>query len=639
MAARATSRLSPFERGCLLVVALAALLRVTFVLEPGFIWDSAWYLMLARSFGETGTFLLRWSTPEAPLYSGYWPPLFPVFASPFVAVFGESYRTLVLASVTASALLTLAVFLTTRDLLGRRPAFAAMALVAATPAFYVGDANGMSESLLALMIVLAVWAFVKSLERPAYLPLAGAFAFLAYLGKASLGLPIVGALVAALVAWRVYTRGWRRVVRSPMDVGLAAAALVGIVVLAATRTERIGGIGVGVIDPVKRALVGAECSRLVPFLDSTGVHCWAGVFVFKVAFVAAFLLVVTLPFSLRLRDALRATRTERTDALWLAVLLPLLAGAVFTTSFFFTERRELVDFDNIRYLTPAIVPFAWVLLAHYPLPEEPRGLANERVRRSHLAWYWGAVAAMVALLLLNPLAGTETLPRFAALLLLSLAPIAVAAVAFSTNYGVAERRVGRDVERRFVRTGVPGGDAKVALAATLVLVVAASAFSSWYAAVGLGLVVAIATASPARRAIAMGLVLLASAAPTVDTPLPAEEAAAALAKLPEGTLVGMSEIIVYPAAVAPDTVAVRLVEPASIPDDAQALLMSGAALHREYEGFTRVAQWDYGFRFSPTLAARLAIERSVLGETFEFQKAPGLALYVRNGTGLERAFA
>ncbi|HEX2021144.1 MAG TPA: glycosyltransferase family 39 protein, partial [Candidatus Thermoplasmatota archaeon] len=188
-------RLSGFEWACLGVVAVSFLFRLDYVLKPDAIWDSAWYLMLGRSFAERGDFWIRWTDPAE--FSGYWPPLFPILVSGMVRLFGASYQTLAATATLASALLALAVLLTTWDLMGRTRAFAAMALVAASPAFLGSDMRGMGESTLALMVVLALWAFLKSLERPVFLPLAALFGLGAYLSKANLGLPFVAAGLVA----------------------------------------------------------------------------------------------------------------------------------------------------------------------------------------------------------------------------------------------------------------------------------------------------------------------------------------------------------------------------------------------------------------------------------------------------------
>lgn len=625
------ARLSRFERACLAVVAASFLFRLHHVAHPVIIWDSAWYLTLARSFGETGTFLLPWY--ETPVYSGYWPPLFPVFASPLVALLGPSYSTLVVASTLASALLVLATFLTTRDLLGRTRAFAAATLVAVNPAFLVSDSRGMSESVLALAVVLAAWAFLRSLDRPAWLPLAALFGFLAYLGKASLGVPLVAAGLVALAAWRVWTRGWRRVARSPVDVGVGVGAFALLGVLASTRSGKLGGVGVGLIEPVRATL---------------SEPLWIPVFLFKLAFAATFLLAVTLPFSLRVAGAARAARTERASALWLATLVPLAAGAVFTTSFYFYERRQLVDFDNVRYLTPSIVPFLWLVLPHWPAdahaapPGRTEGL---HLRRRHDRLFLAALGLVALLLLLSPMAATASLPRLYALLLLGLVPLALGLMALRSRVDAVPRRTAKgETEHRYVPAPAPRATragVAVGLAVALVALLLAWYVSSWYVGVALGLAVALAAQSPRAQAVAMALVLLAATAPGRETPAPFEQAGADMAAmLPEGSVVHVTDTAVYFAAVAPESLVVREGVP---PDASQAEailfihLAGGDPAPTLFPGYRFARSWDYEFDYTPPLQARIWVEETLLGFDYEERPSPALTLFVREDVPLAGA--
>ena len=419
---------------------------------------------------------------------------------------------------------------------------------------------------------------------------------------------------------------------------LAAGALVVLVALALTRTERIGGLGVGLIEPITRSFTMADCGRLswVSFLGQ-GAHCWFLLYPLKVAFVGAFLLVVTLPFSLRLFDAIRAGRTERTDALWLATLLPLLAGAIFTTSFYFTEGRQLMDFDNIRYLTPAMVPFLWLVLPQWRFEGDLADVGSPRIARRHHLWFGLAVGSYFVLELLHPIAGHATLGRLLLFFVLALVPLALGLVAYGTRYAIKERQVQGGVERRFVPAQARRPEARVVLGAVAVLLLAAWYFSAWYVTVGIGLVVALTAVSGKARALAMALVLLGSSAAGVQSGLPLDESADALARLPPGTHVGITEQIVYPAAVTPGHVVIRLIDPLEpIPPEMDALLIQHTFADPgiTYEGFTRVREWQYDFQISPTLQAPLWIEQNLLGQVVAFEDAPGQTLYVRNGTGL-----
>lgn len=636
-------KLSRFELGCLAVVAAAFALRAYFVFHPYVIWDSAWYLLLARSFGTYGDFRLPWTDPLQ--YSGYWPPLFPILASPIVKLFGPSYGTIVLAASLMTLLLTAATLLTTWDLFGRVRGFAAMATVAASPAFLHSDESGMGESTLALMVVLFLWAFLKSLQKPRFLGLAGLFGVLAYFAKPNLGLPLVIAALVPLAAWRIHSRGWQRVARDPIDIGVALAGLGVLVAFSAKRTGRLGSLGVGVIDPLKQAL---GFPLFVPFL------------LFKFFFAAAFLLAVTLPFSLQWRRVLKKPDTEAQGYLGIFVLLTLLATALFTTSFLITEKRgpldyhnvteafgrglgvglveltatlaRLVDFDNIRYLTPAIVPFLWLLLPHLDIADEPeRATEGTHLRARHYRWFALAVCAYVVLLLFNPLAGLSTLGRLVAFCVLALLPLGFALAARGSQYALASKRTAKGVEERRLVPSVPGATRWGTLVgAGALLLFTAYEFSTWFLAVGVGLLIVLSTRDARARIIALGLILLVSTYPAFVTPYPLGEASAVVAeKVTPGALVGTVEPVPYLAAVFPADRTLRVVNDTSnLTQHYDALVMTNAYAAGEYPNFTRVAAWNNTFDLFPTFKWRLAIERGLLGQEFDFPERPGAAVYL-----------
>jgi uncharacterized integral membrane protein len=684
----ARPRLSRFEWVCVAVVAFAFLMRVDLVIHPDIIWDSGWYLVLARSFASTGTFVMPWTEP--PQYNGYWPPLFPIFLAPLVKVFGSTYAVEVAGACLASALLTLAAFLCTRDLFGRTRAFAAAALVAANPAFFVSDSRGMSESILALAIALTVWAFLKSLQKPRYLPLAGVFGALAYLGKPNLGAPFVAAGVLAIGVWRVAKRGWRRVLTSLLDLTVGGAALVAVLVLAITRPVKLGGVGLSLIAPLRAAWLHPN------MIDVLGVSMpfYVAVFPFKLAFAVGFLAAVTLPVSLFVGGAARGWRDERTGALWLATLIPLVAGAVFTTTFYMTEGRQLVDFDNIRYLTPAIVPALWLCLPFWPIEEDPsapRRAPGAMERRRHDVWFALAAGLYVVLLLLSPIAGNATLSRLQLLILLAFVPLGMALVASRLRYATATRRGPRgEPETRYVEAkadktprgawlailgiaivdiiyvvlinlgkapGIPADpDVGVlfltfgALLAMAILarpaawpgilavglVVGGFAYwvSSWYVCVAIGLAIAMCAVSRKAAAVTMALVLLCATAPGFNTPFPAEGFARDIHKyVPPGATIGVEGPIVYAAAVVPSDLTLREM-PYPPPDYFDAALISNVRADQPIGNFTRVASWNYEFGLTPTFAMRLWLEQHVFSEDVRLNPGTGLALYLRTNSTL-----
>lgn len=654
----APGRLSRFEWACVAVIGVAFLFRVDYVLHPDVIWDSAWYMMLARSFSEDGTFWIRWTDP--PVTNSYWPPLFPIVLSLLVRLLGASYHVLALGSVMASALLTTAVFFTTREMMGRTRAFAAAALIAASPAFTSSDQRGMAESLLALTVVLTLWALLRAVEKPRWLPAAFGLGLLTYLAKANLGIPFVLAGLVALGLWIGWARGWRRTFGNPIYVLTGLAAVGVLAAFALLRTGKVGGIGVGIIEPVTRAI---------------SHPLWVPFFLFKLLFAASFLVVVTLPFSLHVKKALPALdprRDPKAGTLWLATILPLLATAIFTASFLITEQRGptqfgfvvdafgesfldgfieltaaiglLVDFDNVRYLTPSIVPFLWLVLPHYPLesdPAAPLAAEGSRVRRAQSQTFALAAGAYVLLLLLNPIAGTKSfsieaqLDRLFLLLLLSLVPLGVALLARSQWWTLNSRTTAKgDTVWRYVPSRPPpprrGAVVGILVAALLFAYLA----SAWFGMVAIGLLIALAARTRGAAAVTMALVLLATTAPTLHTPLPTEELNAWMRdNLAPGTIVATPEPVVYIAATAPDNVRIREVDfSRGISDDHDLILLTGSAGTTPPENFTLVKTWDYRYEFSPTLEARLAIERNLLGKNLSVRPLPGLTLHVRDGS-------
>ncbi len=87
------------------------------------------------------------------------------------------------------------VFATTADLLGRRKAWIAAAFVALEPMLFITSLIGYSETLVTLLFVLTAWAAVKGIKRLPYVALAGFFAGLGFLAKASIGPVFVIALL------------------------------------------------------------------------------------------------------------------------------------------------------------------------------------------------------------------------------------------------------------------------------------------------------------------------------------------------------------------------------------------------------------------------------------------------------------
>lgn len=596
--------LKRFEWGCVLVVLVGLAFRLAAAIEPIVTWDGAWALVLARSLLDEGRLVVPWTGEPA----GYWPPLFPAFLAPFVALLGPSFRTLLVATTAAWAILVAATFLATRDLYGRPRAFAAAALVAASPGFYLADIRGMSESLLGACIVLALWGFVRGAKDARFLAFAALGGTLAYLAKASVGIAFAALAVAAFIAWRAWSLGLRSFLARRAEVALYAAGLLALAALLLVKGW--GGVGLALAHPVREAVLRPT---FLPILA------------FKLGFAALFLLGVTLPFSLKAREAWRARRDPAQGALWVAVLAPLVVGAVFTTSFYFTERRILVDFDNARYLTPAIVPFLWIVLPRWDLDPAPITAPVEhgsQRRRTHWTWYALAVALMVLVLLLNPAAAIERPGRLAALLALGAIPVALALVARGSAYAPQVRRTPKGESVRLVPARV--GDGRQAIVGLTLSLAVAAFFSSFFVAIGLALVVALSTRSTRARAVAMALMLAVVAVPRVTSYFPSDAIGDGLAEhVPPGAVVAAHEPV-YVSATAPE--GIRIVATSDAGPGTEWVIAPDAG-RATSPNVTRVASWDYGFAYSAPLRASLTLERALLGEAATNETVPAATLY------------
>ena len=83
----------------------------------------------------------------------------------------------------------------------------AAAFAALEPMFLMTSLIGYSEELVGILFVLTAWAAVKGLRHLPYLALAGLFAALGFLAKASIGWVFVVAIVLGFL-WIRRVRGW-----------------------------------------------------------------------------------------------------------------------------------------------------------------------------------------------------------------------------------------------------------------------------------------------------------------------------------------------------------------------------------------------------------------------------------------------
>lgn len=605
---------STFERACLAVVALAFALRFAALGTRLHVWDAAWFLTMARSFAETGTFVLPWSIPgQDPYYAQYFPPLFPIVAS-VLARAVDGYPAILLASFATGALATGVAWWTTRDLLDRERAFAVAALVATTPLLLGSELKGMSEPLLAALYALAAWALVKSRGRPAFALLAVPFLALALLAKASVGALVALAGAVAVAAALLLDRAARR---SPWTLAAAAALVLPAAAWALLGGLREGGktlgLGISAMEPLRALARDPLALVAVPA---------------KLAFLAALLALFTLP--LLASGALARAKASASGRVMLGTALaPLLVAAPFTAAFYLDEGRAFFDFDNLRYVAPAIVPLLWILLAS-PFPAaEPRVRAP--VARRRRALYAAAVAACAVAIALNPLQILVTGARAALALALFGAAIGLALAALASGYAVSERSTTTGVEMRATRAKADGRAVAGVVLVGVALVLAALLLGAQFAAPLAAGGVALAGRGARERVLAAAVLFALVAGSGVYAYAPFEEIAdRAAACAPEGGAVQVSWAAApYYAAVMPREHP-RLLPLGERDARAEVLVAFDPVDGLAFANYTRVDEHAFEVGALPVTMPLLAFERAA--GTLPEQRVVAAALFAREGT-------
>lgn len=353
-------------------VALAAIAlgAAAWLAAPAFMdigYDGNTYVATGHGWSRTRELVLEWGDvltfhPTGPGYSHHFPPAYPFYLGLVFSVFGYGYVQAKLAAVAASLAALAVVHLTTRDLYGPRKALLVSATFALSPWMLWIVGMGFSESLATVFFVLTMWAIVKSLTDERFIVLAGLFAGLAYLSRASMGAFFVIAGLGGLT-WRIYHRGLRATITSRW---YGAAIVVFGLILAAWAWRNI-------------ALFGWPNWETSP--GTRGIPRWIAEHPREFAqglLVRAPLLL--LPFAPILallwpqaRRSLGKIREEHVSGLWLSVLLIFVLGLLFAAAYFSmgVSRHEAFRLDNARYVLVGVVPLTWALVREADFDARP----------------------------------------------------------------------------------------------------------------------------------------------------------------------------------------------------------------------------------------------------------------------------
>lgn len=336
------------------LVAVGLLCRIpgiwTWSLGP----DASRYAAMADALNRHGDFLMPWGDIYSPgtglQASRHFPPLYPALLAAFYKVFGFSEATTRLVSLLLAAGAIVVAYACTRDLYGRARAGIAAAVVALSPVLVMTTNKAYSENLLLILFVAAMWAILKSLDKPWFIVLGALFAGLGYLTKSSMGYFFIVAGLGGL-AWRLHWKGWR-VLRDPAYV--TAVLLFGAMVAwwGWRNWQHFGS-------PATSSHL--DAAYAFSFANPGG---WAVLMVFSllVMFGLGYLVyMAALPWLPLLRRIPRLA-SEHDSGLWLAIALPLVLTVAIDAALWLYEGTFYLH--NVRYVSFVIVPLAWLIMRH-----------------------------------------------------------------------------------------------------------------------------------------------------------------------------------------------------------------------------------------------------------------------------------
>lgn len=597
---------------CALIIAALAMRLVAFQYEY-LASDATWYATMAESIRHHGEFLVPWSS-SAPEYTQHFPPLYPLYLVLVFGMVGPTPAGLLLAPLLVAIAFALVTFLTTRDLYGRTPAFAVTALALVIPALVRSDREGLSETFVAMLFALTIWAILKSLERPAFVLLAGLFAGLSYLSKASMG-PFFLLAGLAGFAWRFHYVRWN-LFRDRHYLAAAALFLSFVLTWGWRNVARHGWPHWETQPYANRALE-------TLFADPV----WLIVLPTALVFTVVALALVVLPFMPNILGSLRDVRDQRTSALWLAVVVPIFVSVFFVAAFSHVEGWSIPKSEHVaRYAITPIVPLLWLALRHLPSAKVDaagtRKVSDANLRP--ILWTSAGVILFALVVGLDPRYYLNTPHR--RLLVAAGAALAVAVLAIARlRSRPMLPRSGRNGRRAPTDTsgghGVIIGSAALALAAPFLP-------TGWFAAL-LATAAAMLVESPRARVLAVVAILGAAGLQGVGGHVSVEQVADDLAAFagPDDTVAVLAGHEPYLWPVLHERVGfVSTTDQPTFLVDLPADPWNAAPP----EGYRLLKEYPIEEVHSPLSAISRFIERTVFGIHLEVELSAGARVFVRD---------
>ena len=388
---RAWARLEkyPLERIGLAAVAAGVVLRLLAPFLMDFRSDGHTYMAMGHAWMLRHEFLMpygdvtTWGPTEAG-YSNHYPPAYPFYLGVVFSLFGFGIAQAKAAAVVVSLAALGAAYWTSRDLYGRVPAALVAGLLAVEPHLVWVTGAGFSENMVLMFFALTMWAIVKSLKDDRFIVLAGLFAGLAYLSRASVGYFFVVAGMGGFL-WRFYYRRWR-LFRNVWYMA-AIALFLGIVLAWAARNVMLFGHAQQTFSFLGRSFTldvprweTSSYTRWVSEYAMDHPDLWRRALVAKIPFFLAMAAWYVLPFLPEWWRATKRVREEETSALWLSVFLVFVIAWAISALFWTYEQSSLYWFDNHRYVIIGLLPLGWLLFREADLSR-----AGTRLRYGLLA--------------------------------------------------------------------------------------------------------------------------------------------------------------------------------------------------------------------------------------------------------------
>lgn len=602
---------SRFETIALSLAIGGVLLRLISFSTRFIVDDTAWYAVMARTLDLHGEFTIPWS--PGTVYTQHFPPLYPAILAAFFLPFGPSMAALEAANFAGAVLLTVVAFATTTDLYGRKRGFAVAAVAATFPILVGYDALGLSETFVTALFALTIWAILKSLDKPRFIMLAGVFAGLSYLSKASMG-PFVLLAGAGGFAWRFYYVKWG-VFR---DKNYLAA--VGIFALLATPWLARNWIRFQSFDSQPHA---THALRELFTQHASWVFLLQALLATTLALVA-----FALPFLPGVRASFSSLRDEKTSGLWMAVVTPAIVATFFVAAFGASEGIEILTSNLVdRYVVTCLIPLLWLGMRTLNFDEPVDAVENREVPRRERILRYAGLAVLAIALALRPTTSVLTTARILVLFGSCLAAYVLLFVARGYHWSSSGRAKGGSTSWRAQVTAPEIGVPLLAFPLVILAFVLDSRQIILFAGGA-----ALLMATPRGRVVALCVGFLAAALSGSGLALPGEDTARDVNALAQSG----------------DTVAVmeggeKFVAPFVREDVAMVHQSSNATFLVEIparervapDGYHLVKTYDAVHRYGPGTVASRTVERWITGDILTPDFPPMAYLYARNATAPE----